>query len=94
MHSLIFLIHVAVRDQLPRMRATLSVTAQHRESGRNVGRPVPYFTSDRSFADEPLEAALSTREWNARRDSSGNGLGDTWRVAMSAVFEAPRRTLR
>ena len=45
-----------------------------------------YFTSDRSFADKPLEAALSTREWNARLDGPGNGRGDTWRVPMSAVF--------
>ncbi len=53
-----------------------------------------YFTSDRSFADKPLEAALSTREWNARLDGPGNGLGDTWRVPMSAAFEALGRTPR
>jgi hypothetical protein len=53
-----------------------------------------YFTSDRSFAAKPLEAALSTRECNARLDGSGNGLGDTWRVPMSAVFEAAGRTPR
>jgi hypothetical protein len=41
-----------------------------------------------------LEAALSTREWNARLDGPGNGLGDTWRVPMSAVFEALGRTPR
>lgn len=53
-----------------------------------------YFTSDRSFADKPLEAALSTREWHARLGGPGNGLGDTWRVPMSAVFEALGRTPR
>lgn len=53
-----------------------------------------YFTSDRSFADKPLEAALSTREWNARLDGPGDGFGDTWRVPMSAVFEALGRTPR
>lgn len=53
-----------------------------------------YFTSDRSFADKPLEAALSTREWNARLDGPGNILGYTWRVPMSAVFEALGRTPR
>ena len=47
-----------------------------------------YLTSDRGLGDEPSEAALSTREWNARFDGPGNGLGDTWRVPMSAVFEA------
>ena len=53
-----------------------------------------YFASDRSFADKPLEAALSTREWNARLDGPGDGLGDTWHVPMSAVFEALGRTPR
>jgi hypothetical protein len=53
-----------------------------------------YFTIDRSVADWPLEAARSTREWNARLDGHGNGLGDTCRVPMSAVFEALGRTLR
>jgi two-component system LytT family sensor kinase len=31
--------------------------------------PYLYFTSDRSFAHNSLEAALSTREWNARLDA-------------------------
>ena len=53
-----------------------------------------YLTSDRSFADKPLEAALSTREWNARLDGPGNGPGDSWRVPMWAVFEALGRTPR
>ena len=53
-----------------------------------------YFISDRSFAQKRLEAAISTREWNARLDGPGNGLGDTWRVPMSAVFEALGRTPR
>jgi len=53
-----------------------------------------YFTSDRSFADKPLEAALSTPEWNARLDGPGNGLGDTRRVPMAAVFETTGRTPR
>jgi hypothetical protein len=65
----------------------------------SAGRTAPdgqylYFTSDRSFADKPLEAALSTREWNARLDGRGNGLGDTWRVPTAAVFEALGRTPR
>jgi hypothetical protein len=51
-----------------------------------------YLTSDRRFADEPSEAALSTREWNARPDGPGNGLGDSGRVR--AVFEARGRTPR
>ena len=54
----------------------------------------PYFTGDRSFTDKPLEAALTTREWNARLAGPSNGLGDTWRVPMSAVFEALGRTPR
>jgi hypothetical protein len=41
-----------------------------------------------------MEAALSTREWNARLDGPANGLGYTWRVPMSAVFEALGRTPR
>jgi len=53
-----------------------------------------YFTSDRSCADNPLEAALTTHEWNARLDGPGNGLGDTWRAPISAVFEALGRTPR
>ncbi len=53
-----------------------------------------YFTGDRSVADKPLEAALSTREGNARLDGPGNGFGDTWRVPMPAVFEALERTPR
>ena len=53
-----------------------------------------YLTSDRSVASEPLEAATSTREWNARLDGPGNGLADTWRVPMSAVLEALERTPR
>ena len=53
-----------------------------------------YFTSDRSFADEPSETALSPRDWNARLDGPGNRLGDTWRVPMSAVLEALGRTPR
>ncbi len=53
-----------------------------------------YFTSDRSFADNSLEAALSTREWNARLDAPRNLLGYTWPVPMSAVFEALGRTPR
>ena len=53
-----------------------------------------YFTSDRSVADKPLEAARSSREWHARLDGPGNGLGDTWRVPMAAAFEAGGRTPR
>ncbi len=53
-----------------------------------------YFTNDRSFADKPLEAALPTREWSARLDGPGNGLGHSWRVPMSAVCEALGRTPR
>ncbi len=53
-----------------------------------------YFTSDRIFADNTLEAALSTREWNARLDAPGNLFGCTCRVPMSAVFDALARTPR
>ena len=65
----------------------------------SAGRTAPdgrylYFASDRTFADKPLVAALSTRKWNARLDGRLDGLGDTWRVPMSAVFEALERTPR
>ena len=53
-----------------------------------------YFTSDRGFADKMLEAALAVREWNGRLDGPGNGLGATWRVPMSAVFEVLGSTPR
>ena len=53
-----------------------------------------YFTSDRSLADKTLESTLSTREWNARLDASGNLLGYTWGEPMSAVFEALALTPR
>jgi len=53
-----------------------------------------HFTSDRSFADKSAERARSTRQCNARLDGPGNGLGDGWRVPMSAVFEALGRTPR
>ena len=61
-----------------------------------------YFTSGRGFADEPLEAALSARESNARLDGPGNGPGnrpgngpgDTRRVPMSAALEALGRPPR
>ncbi len=53
-----------------------------------------YFASDRSFADNSLEAALSTREWNARLDAPRTSLGYIRPVPTSAVFEAPGRTPR
>ena len=53
-----------------------------------------YFTSDRSSADDSLEAPLSTREWNARLDVPRDLLGYTCPVPLSAVFEAPERTPR
>jgi hypothetical protein len=39
-------------------------------------------------------SAGRTAPWNARLDGPGNGLGDTWRVPMAAVFEAAGRTPR
>ncbi len=53
-----------------------------------------YFIGDRGFADEPLEAALSTGERNVRLDGRENGLGGARRVPVSAVFEALGRTPR
>jgi hypothetical protein len=50
----------------------------------------PYLTRDRGFADEPLKAALSTRESSTRLDERG----DSWRGPRSAVFEALGRTPR
>ena len=54
----------------------------------------PYLTSDRSFADDPLAAALSSRERNARIDGTGNGPGDTSRMPMAALLEAAGHTPR
>jgi Tol biopolymer transport system component len=44
-----------------------------------------YFTSERGFADTTLARPLTTRELNARLHGPGNGLGDLYRVSMSAV---------
>ena len=90
-----------LRVELVRRVEHLDVTTNKRLAAWGAGCPVVspdvrylYFTSDRGFADKPLEAALSTREWNARFDSPGNGLGYTWCVPTSAVFEALGRTPR
>jgi Tol biopolymer transport system component len=45
-----------------------------------------YFTSERGFADAPLAGALGTAEWQERIASAGNGLGDTYRVAVDELL--------
>jgi Tol biopolymer transport system component len=46
-----------------------------------------YFTSERGFADAPLQGQLSTADLNRLLSSPGNGLGDTYRVEMSRVWD-------
>lgn len=47
-----------------------------------------YFASERGFADGPLERPLEAADLMERLTSAGNGLGDTYRVEMSAVLAA------
>jgi len=44
-----------------------------------------FFTSERSFADKSLEQRMTTQLWQKRLNSPGNGLGDIYRIDISAV---------
>jgi Tol biopolymer transport system component len=44
-----------------------------------------FFTSERSFADKPLEQRMTSQVWQKRLNSPGNGLGDIYRVDISVV---------
>jgi hypothetical protein len=47
-----------------------------------------YFTSERGFADAPLQRQLSSADLNYLLKAPGNGLGDTYRVELSRVWDA------
>jgi len=49
-----------------------------------------FFTSERSFADKPLDERMTSQLLQKRLNSPGNGLGDIYRVDMSVV-NAKRR---
>jgi len=44
-----------------------------------------YFTSNRGFADKPLEKRLSYKELLQRLHSPGNGLRDIYKIDISAL---------
>ncbi len=44
-----------------------------------------FFTSERSFADKPLPARMTTQQWQKRLKSPLNGLGDIYRVDISVL---------
>ncbi len=44
-----------------------------------------FFTSNRSFADKPLEKRLSYRELLQKLHSPGNGLRDIYKIDISAL---------
>jgi Tol biopolymer transport system component len=44
-----------------------------------------FFTSERSFADRPLPARMTTEQWQKQLKGSGNGLGDIYRVDISVL---------
>jgi hypothetical protein len=49
-----------------------------------------YFASERSFADAPSNRRLSTAQWFALLTAPGNGLGDTYRIALTQVVSPAR----
>jgi Tol biopolymer transport system component len=44
-----------------------------------------FFTSERSFADKPLVARMTTQQWQKQLKSPRNGLGDIYRVDFSVL---------
>lgn len=44
-----------------------------------------FFTSERSFADQPLPARMTSQQWQQRLHSPRNGLGDIYRVDSSVL---------